>query len=57
MTKKRKYLQTRDCNRLKNPIHKFLKDYYFPKIEKLAFRLDNVHIIGRNEYRATKKMQ
>ena len=37
------------------PIHKFLKDYYIPAIEKLSFHLERVQILGGNECVTTRK--
>ena len=36
-------------------MHKFLKGYYIPAIEKLAFQFSRVQIIGKNECRETRK--
>ena len=40
---------------IEDPIHKFLKDYYIPAIEKLGFHLYHVQIIGKKECGETRK--
>ena len=40
---------------IEEQIHKFIKNYYITTIEKLVFNLAHVQILGRINFRKTRK--